>query len=192
MLDTVILAALVDLARRLLLPTGATSPYLVGTLEAVLGVFVFAPMIIAAHRYSVAGMLTPRLTGSLAGPIFGRFVKTSLILSLITVAGYAGGAFLSEALDPPLGTAVFFMAFAATIALSVRLGPLFSRHLRECERRGLGRRLARYSRVRLADLLRARHMQPALHPSRPAARNRHARGGDSARRRADPDPLCAP
>ena len=92
-LDTVILAALVDLARRLLLPTGATSPYLVGTLEAVLGVFVFAPMIIAAHRYSVAGMLTPRLTGSLAGPIFGRFVKTSLILSLITVAGYAVARF---------------------------------------------------------------------------------------------------
>lgn len=124
-LDTLILAALVDLARRLMLPTGSASPYLIGTVEAVLNVFVFAPMMIAAHRYSVAGMLTPRLTGSLAGPIFGRFVKASLILALITVAGYAGGAFLSEALGPPLGTAVFFMAFAATIALSVRVGPLF-------------------------------------------------------------------
>ena len=125
-LDTVILAALVDLRPASVAADGRHLA-LSGRVRwrRVLGVFVFAPMIIAAHRYSVAGMLTPRLTGSLAGPIFGRFVKTSLILSLITVAGYAGGAFLSEALDPPLGTAVFFMAFAATIALSVRLGPLF-------------------------------------------------------------------
>jgi hypothetical protein len=124
-LDTVILAAIVDLSRRLMLPTGSASPYVIGTLEAILNVFVFAPMMIAAHRYSIAGMVTPRLTGSLAGPIFGRFVKASLILSLITVAGYGGGAFFSEALGPPLGTAVFFMAFAATIALAVRFGPLF-------------------------------------------------------------------
>lgn len=124
-LDTMLLAACVDLTRRLMLPTGSASPYLVGTLEAMLNVFVFAPMMIAAHRYSVAGILTSRLAGSLAGPTFGRFIRASLILSLITVAGYAGGAFVSEALEPPLGTAVFFMAFAATIALSVRVGPLF-------------------------------------------------------------------
>ena len=124
-LDTVILAAIVDLARRLMLPSGSASPHVIGTVEAMLNVFVFAPMMIAAHRYSVAGMVTPRLSRSLAGPIFGRFVKASLILSLITVAGYAGGAFFSEALGPPLGTAVFFMAFAATIALAVRIGPLF-------------------------------------------------------------------
>ena len=124
-LDTIILAAIVDLARRLILPAATTSPYVMGTIEAVLNVFVFAPMMIAAHRYSVAGMVTPRLSGSLIGPIFGRFVKASLILSLITVAGYAGGAFFSEALGPPLGTAVFFMAFAVTIALAVRIGPLF-------------------------------------------------------------------
>ena len=121
-LDTIILAAIVDLARRLILPAATTSPYVMGTIEAVLNVFVFAPMMIAAHRYSVAGMVTPRLSGSLIGPIFGRFVKASLILSLITVAGYGGGAFLSEALGPPLGTAVFFMAFAATIALVPVLG----------------------------------------------------------------------
>ncbi len=124
-LDTVILAAIVDLARRLMLPTGAASPYIVGTVEAALNVFVFAPLMIAAHRYSVAGMVTPRLSGSLAGPIFGRFVKASLILAMITVAGYGGGAFFSGVLGPPLGTAVFFMAFAATIALAVRFGPLF-------------------------------------------------------------------
>jgi hypothetical protein len=126
LLDTVLLAAILGVVRRVFLneATGL-SPLAIGSLEVLINVLVLAPMSIALYRFILMGEIAPRLNAALRSPPLGAFVRASLVVSGLTLVGYFGGAALGAALGPPASTMVVVAAFALTILLSVRLTLLF-------------------------------------------------------------------
>lgn len=125
LLDTLILAVVVGTARRLLLGDAAHSPYLTASVEAVANVLVFAPLTLAAHRFALEGVATPKLGEAWRAATFAAFLKASLVVSALSLGLYFGGALVAEALPEPFATTAFLAAFTASIALTVRLTLLF-------------------------------------------------------------------
>ncbi len=124
-LDTVLLATLLSVASAAALPALQLSAPFRALIEVLLTAIVLAPMSVAVYRFVLLKEMTPRLGDALRAPSFGRFLRASLVVSFLTLAGYLGGALASEAIAPPLGTMVFFFAFAATTLLTVRIALLF-------------------------------------------------------------------
>ena len=126
LLDTVLLAALFGVARRVFLDEGSgRSPLVIGSIEVLLNVLVLAPLSIAFYRFVLLGEMAPRLGEVLRSLPFGAFVRASLVVSGLTLVGYFGGAALGAMLGPPASTMIVLAAFALTILLSVRLTLLF-------------------------------------------------------------------
>lgn len=126
MLDTVLLATIVGVARRVFLtPESGLSPLAIGSIEVLINVLVLAPLSVALYRFVLMGEITPRMIHALASPPLMGFIRASLAVSALTLVGYFGGAALAEAFPAPLGTMIILASFALTILLSVRLTLLF-------------------------------------------------------------------
>jgi hypothetical protein len=125
-LDTILLAAVFGIARRVFL-TEATglSPLVIGSIEVLLNVLVLAPLSIALYRFVLMGEIAPRLGTVLRSAPLGAFVRASLVVSGLTLVGYFGGAALGAAFGPPASTMIVLAAFALTILISIRLTLLF-------------------------------------------------------------------
>lgn len=126
MLDTVLLATIVGLARRVFLTAEAgLSPVVIGSVEVMLNVLVLAPLSVAIYRFVLMGEITPRMVSALRHPPLMAFAGASLVVSGLTLVGYFGGAALAEVFAPPLSTMIMLSFFAMTVVLSVRLTLLF-------------------------------------------------------------------
>jgi len=126
MLDTVLLATIVGVARRVFLTAEAgLSPLVIGSIEVMLNVLVLAPLSVALYRFVLMGEITPRLTAAFRQPPLMSFIRASLVVSGLTLVGYFGGAALAAAFPSPLDTMIMLGSFALTILISVRLTLLF-------------------------------------------------------------------
>lgn len=126
MLDTVLLATVVGVARRVFLTEAAgLSPLFIGSIEVLLNVAVLAPLSVALHRFVLMGEITPRMSVALSRAALLPYMRASLAVSGLTLIAYFGGAAFSALFAPPLGTMMMLSFFALTVLISVRLTLLF-------------------------------------------------------------------
>lgn len=124
-LDVVVLATLVETARRLAFAGGGQSPWLAASVEMFTNVLVLAAITFATYRFALRGEVGRGFRAAWAHPAFGAFLKGSLLVSALTLGLYFLGALLAERLPQPFATAAFLAAFLASIALYVRLALYF-------------------------------------------------------------------
>ncbi|TVR08935.1 MAG: hypothetical protein EA385_08745 [Salinarimonadaceae bacterium] len=124
-LDVIVLATIVETAQRIVFGQAELSAWLMASIELVMNVLVLAPLTFATYRFALLGEVGSSLTKAWAHPAFAAFLKGSLLVSALSLGLYFSGALLGAMLPQPFATTVFLAAFAASVALSVRLALYF-------------------------------------------------------------------